>query len=255
MQESAFILSPAGYIMYVGVTAPSNGTGTFGQQFVSPILAGGAFHTSGTGQFPLTGQFSGRQGSIKVTLTTGTAGTAQAVVFLALSSTVMLGVALDSSNRPYAILKDQYGTTVGLTKVVAGAVPSNTPLELTFSWNSKGVVFGSRYSSLTVGGVVTDWVTSPVSTWEYFVPTQLYVGTTLGGLGLADFVGKIGVVQVSDQVTSPVSGSETAETIALSSAFAGAAAVTANAKVVYAATGTMAGTAAVINASATVTGP
>lgn len=221
MQESAFILSPAGYIVDVGVVAPVNGTGTFGQQYVAPILSGGAFHTRGIGQFDLTGQFAGRQGAMRVALTTGAAGTSQAVAFIALSSTVMLGLALDTSNRPYAILKDQYGTTVGLTKVVAGALPSGTPLELTLSWNSKGVVLGTRYGSLTVGSTVTDWVTSPVAAWDYFVPTRLYVGTTLGGLGLGDFVGKIGIVQVGNQVVAPTAGSETAEAIAEVAAFAG----------------------------------
>jgi hypothetical protein len=255
MQESASILFPTGYIMDVGLVAPVNGTGTMGQHFVAPVLPGGAFHTRGTGVFDLTNQsISGRSGALRVTLTTGASGSAQAVVFIVLSSTAMLGIALDSSNRPYAILKDRYGTTVGQSKVIGSALGAGIPLTLNLSWNSQGVVFGGRFASMVIGNEVADWTTSPVSAWDWLTPQSLYVGTSLGGLGLSDFTGTIGIVQLGTQPVAPPAGSDVAESIVEFAIIAGSASMGATAKVAYAASDTMAGSAS-FSANATVTGP
>lgn len=255
MQESASILSPAGFIIDVGVVAPVNGTGTMGQQYVAPLLPGGAFHTRGTGTFDLSDKMvSGRQGALSVTLTTGTAGSAQAVALLALSPTAMLGIALDTSNRPYALLKDVFGTTVGQSKPLSTAIAAGVPLTITLSWNSQGVVFGGRFASFTVGGVVTDWTISPVAAWSWLTPSLLHIGTSLGALGLSNFTGTIGIVQLGSQVVAPPAGSDTAETVAETSTMAGSAAVSASIVRKTPVTSAMAGSAAV-SASATVTGP
>jgi len=214
MQDQSFTLSSAGYIMEVAVVAPVNGTGTWGGPFLFPVLSGATFHTRGTGTFTLPGAgapVSGQQGTMHATLTTGPAGTAQAVAFLALSPTVMLGFALDTTNRPYVVLQDENGVTVGESNPLLDAVPEGTPLTLNFAWNAKGSVDGINYAGLMANGSVADWSVAPAAEWDAFIPSAIHVGTSLGALGLSSFTGTIGNVQVSNQVIFLPSGGSTTD--------------------------------------------
>jgi hypothetical protein len=245
MLDGFSILSPAGYVMDVSVVSPVNGTGTFGPQFVSQILPGGGIHTRGFGEIPVTG-ISGRQGTIRANFITGAAGTNQALAFIAVSTTVLLGIALDTLNRPYVILKNLSGTTIGQSNVVGGPVAAGVPLLVQFAWNSQGIVYAGLHAGVEMEGEVADWITSPNASWAFFVPTKLYVGTTLGGLGLGSFTGVIGNIQVSDQVIfSPLTSDVIEATTGITASMAGASTMTATARVVYKGAATLAGSAAV----------
>jgi hypothetical protein len=256
MQEAASILSPAGFIMDVSVVAPTNGVGTYGPTFVAPLLPGAAFHTRGTGVFPLASLgLSGRQGTIQVGITPGATGSARAIVFLALSPTVMLGIALDSTNRPYAILKNAAGTTVGQSTAEPGTIAAGTPLALTLAWNSQGVVANGINAALLINSNVVSWGTVPNAVWTPFVPTAVYVGTTLGALGLSDALGTIGTVQISDQVAFfPPVGADVAESFTDSAQMSGNSTMSLHATVVYQGGSTMAGDST-MDADGTLIGP
>lgn len=253
MSENFSILSPAGYVMDARMIAPVGGPGSYGPAVVSPILPG--FHTLGTGVFPATG-LSGRQGTIRVSLVTGTAGgSAQAVVMLALSPTVMLGVILNTNNQPYALLIDQFGTTVGASKPDPPTHAAGTPLEITLAWNSKGVVYNGFYAGVLANVDLPGWATPPVAAWTPFVPSVVYVGTSLGGLGLADFTGTIRVVQVADSVLFAVPpGINVEETFSGFALMAGTSSMSLSATVKYAGTTTIAGQSA-MTADGTLVGP
>ena len=95
-------------------------------------------------------------------------------------------------------------------------------------------------------GEVADWVTSPNASWAFFVPTKLYVGTTLGGLGLGSFTGVIGNIQVSDQVIfAPLASDVIEATTGITASMAGSSAMAATAHVVYKGAATMAGSSSV----------
>lgn len=251
MSETFSILSPAGYVMDVRMIAPVGGPGSYGPGVVAPILPG--FHTLGTGVFPATG-LSGRQGTIRVSLVTGTAGGgAQAVAMLALSPTILLGVALDTHNQPYALLIDQFGTTVGVSRPDVAVLPAGVPLEVTLAWNSKGVVYNGLYAGVLFNADLPGWTTSPSAAWTPFVPSFVYVGTSLGSL--ADFTGTIRIVQMADSVLFAVPpGTNIEETFSGFVAMAGSSSMSLTATVKYQGAATMAGHAA-MTADATVTGP
>ena len=248
--DSPFILNPSGLVSYP--SWPTSGNfGNVSPHKVSTPVPGQALAVFGSGTFDVTAVVSGRQGSIRVSYVTGAAGSSRALAFLAQSSTVLLGVALDSSNRPYAILKDAYGTTVGQSSTSGDpAVASGVPGEVTLSWNSKGVVFNGRYASFVTGALAADWGTAPVAAWDQLIPASLLAGTSLGALSLSDFNGTLVCVSVGNQVVPVPAGTDASEVLQATGSFAGAAAVSASVKAIRGVSTTMAGSAAV-SASAT----
>lgn len=207
MQDSFSIISPAGFVMNIGFGSqpPTNGTGTYGPVTVTQPLPGGSLLANGVGVQTITpGTISGAQGTMSAAFTTGVSGTAQGVVFIAVSPTVLLGIALDALNRPYAILTDVLGNIVGESLVSGSVVAAGTPMNVQLEWNSASAVSPPLFAEFEAGALIEDWATRPVSVWTPFKPTLLYVGTALGGQGLGDFVGKMGLVQVSNRATFTV---------------------------------------------------
>lgn len=203
MQDGFSILSPAGYIMDVSVVLPQNGPGTYGGVIVSQALPCGSVQIRGKGEHSLYGPqgypLSGRQGTMWINCITGAAGANQAVVFLAMSPTRMLGVALDTNNRPYALITDIYGFQVGKSGVFGPSIPANTPLMIQFAWDSEHTVYAGDSAGFQFNNQVAVWWPD-VITWTPFVPSVVYVGTSLGGLALSDFTGVVDKVQIGDQV-------------------------------------------------------
>jgi hypothetical protein len=201
MQDSFSILSPAGYVMDVGIVPSVNGTGTYGSVFVSKLLPGGLVQARGRGEYSLEGRLSGRQGTMQINCITGTDGASQAVAFIAVSPTLLLGVAVDATNRPYALLVDILGNLVGQSEAMGPALPAGTPLTIELAWDSQNVVRQGDHAAFQFNDQIADWGATNVPVWIPFVPTKLYVGTSLGGYGLLSFTGIIGKVQIGDTVT------------------------------------------------------
>jgi len=246
MPDTASILSPTGAIFAPNWTLTGvNGTNS-SPGFVFPDLPGKAFGNGGQGEYMVSG-VSGRQGTLQINLTTGAAGSARAVAFLWVSATVLLGVALDSSNRPYAILKNMYGATVGQSAVSPVAIGAGVPLEIILSWDSQGMVFAGRQAGMMINGSLVDWSTSPTAPWSFLVPSKVLIGTSLAALGLNDFVvGVIGSVQIGNQVVfTPSANAPVAEGLAAGAALVGNSTVTPSARVTYAADATMSGSSSV----------
>lgn len=232
MQDTFSILSPAGYVMDVGAVAPANGTGTYGGVFVSKLLSGADVQVRGVGEHALNGRLSGRHGTMVINCTTGAVGSARGVAFIALTPTLILGVALDSSNRPYALLVDAFGTTIGQSEAIA-AISAGTPLTIQLAWDAVNVVRDGVHAGFQYNEQVAAWTTAP-GVWTPFVPTSLYVGTAFSGHALADFNGVINKVQVGDTVVfSPVVGAAVAEDLNGSAQFAGTSTFTASADVTH----------------------
>lgn len=107
---------------------------------------------------------------------------------------------LDPSNRPLVNATNNAGDTVALTTPSYGVIDPNTPLIVRWTWNSEDKVDSTRHMTLTVNGVATpsaDWLPDPIIPWNYFQPTYLVVGYTLG---TSDFDGSIRGVQLSNKV-------------------------------------------------------
>jgi hypothetical protein len=233
MQDSFSILSPAGYVMDVGIVPSVNGTGTYGSVFVSKLLPGGLVQARGRGEYPLDGRLSGRQGTMQINCITGTAGASQAVAFIAVSPTLLLGVAVDATNRPYALLVDILGNLVGQSEAMGPALLAGTPLTIELAWDSQNVVRQGDHTAFQFNDQIADWGATNVPVWIPFVPTKLYVGTSLGGYGLSSFTGIIGKVQIGDTVTFvTVVGASEAEDLGDSADFYGESDFAADAGVV-----------------------
>ncbi len=243
-QDSFTILSPAGYVMDIGFVAPLNGTGTFGPVIVTqPIL--GSIPFRGVGEHPLAaGEFSGRQGTMEVSFTAGAAGSARALAFLAASPSLLLGIAIDSSNRPYAVLINNAGAVVGLS-LANDVLLAGTPAVAFLEWNSAGALASGRRGAFEVNESIDDWATNPVANWTPFAPSSLQIGMANTSLALLDFNGTIGKVQISNQISFlSIPGALTHDSHG-NAALAGSSSMGATATVVLDATSTMAGASAV----------
>ena len=233
-QEAFTILSPAGYLLDVNIVAPVNGTGTHGGNVVSIPLPGCVLQLRGSGEFsPLN--LSGRQGTIRVDCTTGAAGSAQALAFLAVSPSILLGVALDATNRPYAILTDVLGNLIDQSEPFGPALASGVPLSLLLAWDSTDVVRDDLHAAFLVNNEqIADWVSS-VPSWTPFVPVVVYIGTSLGGGGYVNFLGTIGKVQIGNSVVFPAGVFEISEDFLDGFDFIGVSSITSVGTVAWAA--------------------
>jgi len=235
MQDGFSILSPAGYVMDVVIGAPVNGVGTYSGVVVSQLLPGGLVQVRGKGNHFLQGRLSGRQGTIQINCITGTGGAAQAIAFIAASSTLLLGVALDASNRPYALIVNNLGVAIAESEVFGPTLASGVPLTIQFAWDSNNVVHNGQHASFQFNDQIASWL-AVVPTWDYFVPTSLYVGTSFGGAGLIPFTGVVGKVQVGDSVIfTPVVGAIEAEDVGINLLSIGDSILTSSAEAAWAA--------------------
>jgi hypothetical protein len=194
------MLSPAGYI----VRLPES---TSGAPVVTPVLSGSGLITAGTGDHPVT--MAGTSGTVDIQLTAGAPGAARAVAYLvdnAATPTARLGISLDASNRPYAVLQDINGVVVAQSDTMGPTLPAGTPLHVTLTWDSRHAFNGSDFVLISInGGVANLWFTEAKAPWTPFVPASLLVG--YGNVGT--FNGTLGLVQVTNAGNEFVSSTVT----------------------------------------------
>ena len=205
-QDGFTSLSGAGYHMDVGISPPTTdglnmftGRGTYGPVVVTEALPGAIILAQGRGRRPLSAPVVGAQGAMSVSLRVGAAGSIRAVVYLT-DGTNLLGINVDASNRPYAILQDSTGTVVGESAGLGPALVDGKVVNITLSWDSNALVDGAGgfFAAVKVDGVVFDsgaWATVPSATWISWVPTDLLLG--FDGV-VAEFNGTVQKVQLGN---------------------------------------------------------
>jgi len=202
------IITSVPLLMDVGVSPPTadglnmhTGRGTYGPVVVSEPLPGGVIQTSGRGEQILPpGVLTGRSGALRVTYKAGATGSTRAIAFLADGNSRLVGIAVDSNNRPYAVIRDIAGNVVAGSAPLGLVVPEGEVWTFTVTWDSQNLVVGSggfyaavKYNQEILPG--SGWTTPATSTWTAFVPTSLL----LGYAGFApDANGTILKVQASD---------------------------------------------------------
>ncbi len=111
-----------------------------------------------------------------------------------------LTLQLDPSNRPLVNATNNVGDTVALTTPTYGIIAPGSPVRVRWTWDSENLVDATRHMTLSVNGEATpsaDWAPDPTLVWDYFQPTHLVVGASLG---TSDFDGTIQGVQISNKV-------------------------------------------------------
>jgi hypothetical protein len=201
-----FMISPAGFVIDLSLIQRADGS-VVPTPSVSQLLPGGSVQVTGVGDHLLSGRLSGRQGTLDVSLITGAPGSARAVAFLvnnAMTPTKYIGIALDASNRPFALLSVDGALTVyGQSTPSSAPLIAGTPLLCRLAFSSTGVIVGGFFAAFELGGDdnLQDWAVYPSTAWSSFMPTHLLLG--VGNLGgLADFNGKLNTVQGSDLVVA-----------------------------------------------------
>ncbi len=266
MADTPFSIAPTGYLTRFDIGQWHNGLGTSGTALIAAALPGGSFQAQGRGEFPLNRYLSGVRGTLDVTFVTGAPGSARAIAFLvedAATPTKYIGVAVDASNRPYALLSvDGVGTVLSQTTVYGPPIPAGTVVRARVSFDSSGPILDDLYALFLEGSLFNDaWTPQLTFGWTPFQPTTLLVGAAMAGL--LDYNGGAPWVQLSQVPVSTgasrltvspesaaLSGSAAVGALGVVSyvveaAVAGSAAVGASAKVLYAVTAPSGGTAAV----------
>lgn len=171
--------------------------GTMAPATAYTALPGASILLRGAGEFALMpGQFGGIRGTLEVILKVGAAGTARTVALLADNSGNALGIALDASNAPYAILTDVLGNRKLST--VGPVIPANQQTILQLAWDSQNPLSTGLYANFREQGTIEmDWVGNPNVPWTAFVPTKIYLGVGLTAYTLSTFNGTLVSVQVS----------------------------------------------------------
>ena len=207
-QETASILSPAGFIVDVNYAAPTLNTGSCVDQnnpySVVPLLRGATIQARGTGGQKI--RFGGIRGTIEIQATTGAGGMDQTLAILSpttdsFSKQVVL--ALDGMNRPFVLIQDVLGNTVGETSPMGAAIDAGKVVVVRLSWDSETPIRAGKYAALKVmSQFISDaeWAagTDPTSAWSSFYSAGLLVG--LGSGVYSDFTGVIHKVQISPTV-------------------------------------------------------
>jgi len=197
------ILSPAGYHMNVGVSAPTvNGLGTYGPVVVTEPLPGGKFQAAGRGQNILApGCLMGASGAIQVRYLTGAAGTGRVVCALGTADgSAFIAVSVDTLNRPFATITDNAGTTVAESQGLGLTIPAGEQVTFTVTWDSSELVpgAGGYYAAAKHDGDVFDsgaWSTVPSAIWNSFVPATMFMGYRPGA---TEFNGTVLKVQAGN---------------------------------------------------------
>ncbi len=201
-----FFLSPTGRVVGFdppGVSARPGG-GNQGTLAVRQSLPGVAFELRKACYVPVTAaQIPGARGYMDVRCLTGVAGASpQALVFLCLSATVYLGLAHDTSNRPYLVLTDAAGTVIARTAPTGPARATGLPLHIQMAWDATAGIDGTRHAYMVVNdvpGLDRTWTTDPQADWTSFSPTELQAGATTVS-GYDPFVGTLRLVTVTTLV-------------------------------------------------------
>ena len=194
-------------------SAPQKNGSCFGNPTASPALPGGSFQAKGSGEIALfPSQVSGLQGSMEVAFTTGASGAARGIAFIS-DGTHVIGIALDASNAPYAIVTDVTGT-VKLTGA-GDSAPSGTNVVVNLTWDSRNPLSTGLYAFARVGERTLSWSTDPGAPWTAFSPTKVLLGTALPApYNLSLFNGSITRFQVSKIPTVVIApGESTVNTI------------------------------------------
>jgi len=212
MPDSPFMISPSGVLVDTNYnTAPQAGIGSNinlgSPRVVSVPLPGAPAHLRGIGDFPLSGTFSGRRGTIEAAFTTGPTGTIQAVACLGVSpgAVPVIGIFLSALNKPYALIYNNAGAIVGNVAALGATLAAGTLLRIRLSWNSEAAISVGAFASFRLNGELypaSNWSASPIAAWTPFTPTLAQVGVpnAAGPTALA-FAGTLHSVQISETVT------------------------------------------------------
>jgi hypothetical protein len=191
-----FIIYPTGLIATIGMSSPPV------LDIFKPLQGGrGVFKT--TGAFPLTG-FSGRRGTLLASAFSGAAGSNRAVAFLVdrwPSPTRYLGIALDASNRPFAVMSvDGLGTVSGQSTPSGPALPAGQPIDVRLAFDSQEIIHNNWHAALMVEDTMVDiWVRNPTAAWAPVPFGYLLVGMAPVG-GMVALNGSVLHTQVSEAV-------------------------------------------------------
>jgi hypothetical protein len=169
---------------------------TPGPWIVTQLLPGGIVQLNGPGgQFELTGQLSGKQGSIQVDCAAGIAPSAtQGLAFIVGNvqpTTEYIGIFLSGTNGPGFVATDVNGNV--LYSESSGTYATGATLQLQLFWNS-----GTGTFEFYVNGVAQT-VTYSGGSWTPFVPVAVVYGSqAITFDSLNPFVGRMNKVQVSN---------------------------------------------------------
>lgn len=193
------IVYPAGYIGLMDY-AP------FGVSIVKPLQAPGLIART-LGVYPLNYGLCGTQGTIEASFTVGATGSGRLLVFLVdqwPSPTKYIGIGLDSSNRPYALMSvDGVGTVYGQSSPTWPTIASSTSLRARLAYNLRDPLYETRTAVMQVNDETEgNWVPDPLVTAYGFVPGALVIGPA--GLSLSAFNGSVKWVQVSGEAETVV---------------------------------------------------
>lgn len=223
------MISPAGYLVSINHPNYSNP-----DVFRPTTQSKGIFNTIGA--MPLSG-WLGRQGTIMAAATVGATGSARAIAFLVdryPSPTKYIGIAVDSSNRPYAQMSvDGVGTVIGRSTSSGSIITAGSPINVRLAFNALAPVHNSWMAAFQIDDVTIGvWSTDPDTTWTPFIPAFLLVGIPPVG-GISALNGAIRHVQLSEiaEIISR-SGEETAEE-SISTTVAANSVIAASATVIY----------------------
>jgi hypothetical protein len=169
-----------------------------GGWLVTEQIPGVALQLQGSGSYNMNGRHPGVRGTLDLAFTLGTAGTAQAVAFMESldsppNSPAVIGIAVDTSNRPYAYLADLMGNIVAQTTPSGSALPAGQLTLVRLAWDSQNVISGGLLVSLRVNHVLVgagSW-TGGATPWYSFYPVMLEMGVADSALSVGDFKGSL----------------------------------------------------------------
>lgn len=191
---------------------PSYNQGSLQTQRVVATLGSAATRNSGTGQFSLNSKVSGVRGTVQVSYLAGATGAQRTLCYLTdnlVTPSNRIVIGLDGMNRPYATITNNVGTVVANVSPTYAGVLAGTQGQVLLSWDSTSALDGTRFALLKSGSQLVpsgDWVTSPTTAWNSFVPSDIVLGFAAGSD--QDFNGQVLAVQVSnDTVSAGSSGS------------------------------------------------
>lgn len=175
--------SPAGVVVRLDVVGWNQTTGQ-GQwsnnegTYQNPIVTNpvGGISSGGIGDLSLTGYNTpGPAGTLQADITTGTVGVASMHVVACVDQiptpTMYLGIFLDTSNRPFAVVTDDTGVIVAQSTPAGPVIPAGTPLTINLQWNA-----AAAYVNLMIGETTAAWTTYPATPWTPFTPAWMMVG-------------------------------------------------------------------------------
>ena len=192
-----FIASPAGFIASIGY-----GSLPYTLDVFRPLPGAKKIYKT-TGVELLTGS-SGLQGTILAAMTAGSTGMIRAVAFLVdrwPGPTKYIGIALDASNRPYALMSvGGFGAISGQSLPMGDPITVGSPLNLRLAFSAGVQIHNGWYAAFQVEDAMIDvWMKNPDAPWTPFNPAALLIGIPPVG-GMSDMNGDLRHVQISNSV-------------------------------------------------------